>query len=66
MGFLSWFLGAIDGRPPAQQAADNSGASTPPRPYQRSLIPGDIGYLCTGCGQSLDGGFLGMGHCTCS
>ena len=27
--------------------------------YQ-TLVPGDIGYLCNGCGQSLQGGFLGI------
>lgn len=34
-------------------------------PYQRTLIPGDIGYLCARCGRDAEGGFLGLGHCSC-
>lgn len=61
MGWFDW----LDGRSEEQQARDNSNSDKGVTKYKQSLVPGDDGYLCNGCGQSLTGGFLGMGHCRC-
>lgn len=61
MGWFDW----LDGRSEEQQAKENSNSDKGITKYRQSLVPGDNGYLCNGCGQSLTGGFLGMGHCRC-
>ena len=61
MGWFNW----LDPGTEQSRAAANSNSKSKAIPYQASLIPGDIGYLCDGCGHSLTGGFLGLGHCKC-
>lgn len=62
---MGWWTDWLDSRPDAEAAADNSRSKKGASPYQASLIPGDIGYLCNGCGRDLKGGLFGMGHCKC-
>ncbi|MGD9750001.1 MAG: hypothetical protein AB7W59_03290 [Acidimicrobiia bacterium] len=62
MGVLAWLLGSDR----AEDARANCHGRRGVTAYQASLMPGDIGYLCNACGQSLLGGFMGLGHCRCS
>lgn len=62
MGVLSWLLGSS----PADDARANCHGRKGMTAYQASLVPGDVNYQCNACGQTLLGGFLGLGWCRCS
>lgn len=61
MGWFDW----LEDRSEARQAEDNSRSGKGVTKYQATLMPGDYGYLCNGCGRDLKGGLFGMGKCSC-
>lgn len=61
MGLLAKLLGIT----PIDEARANCHGPAGITPYQASLMPGDVNYQCNSCGQTLLGGFLGLGWCNC-
>ena len=62
MGLLAWFLGSDR----ADDARANCHGRHGMTAYQATLMPGDVNYQCNACGQTLLGGFMGLGWCRCS